>query len=350
MKLSYQWLKEWVNVPLSAPDLAEQLSLSGLEVDSCMPAGDDFILDVQLTPNRGDCLSVLGVAREVGAINRIPAHTLDNIPTPSVLKLKSTKSTHDTKLPVHILAETACPRYNGRIVKNIDNHVATPAWMQQRLQSADVKCISLIVDIMNYVMLEIGQPFHAFDLQKIHNEINVRYAKEGESLTLLDNQTIKLASNTLVIADSKHALALAGVMGGLESAVTIDTTDIFIESAFFAPQEIQGRALWIETDGGYRFERGVDPTLSLIALERATELLISLGGGEPGPIIEVNSAAYNKSLVSIELSSEHLARTLGTSLPAAEVTDILQRLGMQVSSSADKWQVTVPSYRFDMHY
>ena len=302
---------------------------------------DDTILDVQLTPNRGDCLSVLGVAREVGAINHLPVKKITT---------QMINPQHKQSLPINIQANKACLRYAGRVITDINNKIPTPIWMQEALRRAGVRSISAVVDVMNYVMLEIGQPFHAFDLSKIDQEINVRFANEGETLTLLDGQTITLKPNVLVIADSKKPLALAGVMGGLESSVTTDTQTIFIESAHFNPSAIQGRArqYGLQTDGSYRFERGVDPLLPVIALDRATELLLSITGGKVGPAVDVNTQQPAWQQITIDLSSEQLSRLLGASLSNKEVVGILQRLGMLVEETKTGWQIQPPSFRFDM--
>lgn len=342
MKVSYHALQQWVKIDLPPEQLAEQLTQAGLEVEACLSVADDVVFDISLTPNRGDCLSTLGVAREVAALNDL---VVKKIPVQDI-EVKSSQH-----VPVKITAEQACPRYAGRVISGINNRLPTPTWMQDYLQRADVKSISLIVDVLNYVMLEIGQPMHAFDLSKITKSINVRFAKKEESLTLLDEQHITLMEDVLVIADEKKALALAGIMGGLESSVTADTTDIFIESAFFSPHVIQGRArrFALQTDASHRFERGVDPLLPVIALDRATELLINIGGGKAGPAVDITTGQQLESRKTISLSYKEIERLLGVVFSSDDVTKQLRALGMLVEENKTGWEVIPPSYRFDIH-
>lgn len=346
MKISYQWLKDWVKINLSAEKLADQLSLSGLEVDSCTPVAKDYVLDVQLTPNRGDCLSVIGLAREISAINSV---SLISHKSPAV------KVSSDKRISVNVSMEDACPRYAGRIVENVDNKISTPSWIKERLQLSGMNGVSLVVDVMNYVMLETGQPLHAFDLDKIEKSIVVRHAKRSEKLKLLDQREVELDVNTLIIADAEKPLAIAGIMGGLDSGVSDQTTSIFIESAFFAPVAIHGRARYygLQTDASQRFERGVDPELAAKALERATELLVSIYKENKvdvkvGPVIEVASKKHLPKNPEVKLNADQVARLLGTQIPNAEIANILKRLGMHVEGKAGDWKVTAPSYRFDV--
>jgi phenylalanyl-tRNA synthetase beta chain len=301
---------------------------------------DDVSFDVDLTPNRGDCLSVAGIAREVGVLTR----TAVNYPKISNI----TASITDSFL-VDIQADKACPRYVGRIIKNIDAKAATPLWMQERLRRSGLRSISAVVDITNYVLLELGQPMHAFDFNSLSGGIQVRMATAGESLTLLDEQTVKLDEQTLVIADHKQALAIAGVMGGQASAVTDSTTDIFLESAFFAPEYAAGcaRRYGLHTDSSHRFERGVDSQLQVDAIERATELLLEIVGGEAGVVIE--KVADTLPVASnIELRAHHIKRILGKSFEAKDITDIFTRLGMKIEGDDSSWQIQAPSFRFDV--
>jgi len=301
---------------------------------------DDVSFDVDLTPNRGDCLSVAGIAREVGVLTR----TAVNYPKISNI----TASITDSFL-VNIQADKACPRYVGRIIKNIDAKAATPLWMQERLRRSGLRSISAVVDVTNYVLLELGQPMHAFDFNSLSGGIQVRMARADESLTLLDEQTVKLDEQTLVIADDKQALAIAGVMGGQASAVTDTTTDIFLESAFFAPEYAAGcaRRYGLHTDSSHRFERGVDSQLQVDAIERATELLLEIVGGKAGVVIE--KVADTLPVASnIELRAHNIKRILGKSFEASEITDIFTRLGMQVESGDSSWQIQAPSFRFDV--
>ncbi len=301
----------------------------------------DKVLELKPTPNRGDCLSVAGIAREVAAINRIKLKT----PRISVVKTGC-----KAKLSISVRASAGCPLYLGRIIKGLHTDATSPVWLTERLRRAGLRSIHPIVDVTNYVMLERGQPMHGFDLRRLNGGIVVRWARDGESLTLLDERRISLTKDVLVIADHKNIKALAGIMGGHESGVAADTTDIFLESAFFDPQAIAGRArrFAVSTDASYRFERGVDPALPRQALERATALLLSITGGQAGPVIEVRSSARLPRRRPISLRQERLAGLLGISVPEQEVTGILKRLGMKVKILAKTWQVTPPSFRFDI--
>ena len=301
---------------------------------------DDVSFDVDLTPNRGDCLSVAGIAREVGVLTRT-AVTFPNI---SNITAGITDS-----FAVEIQNKQACPRYVGRIIKNIDAKAATPLWMQERLRRSGLRSVSAVVDVTNYVLLELGQPMHAFDFSCLSGGIQVRMAKAGESLTLLDEQTVKLDEQTLVIADEKQALAIAGVMGGQASAVTDSTTDIFLESAFFAPEYAAGcaRRYGLHTDSSHRFERGVDSQLQANAIERATELLLEIAGGEAGVVIE-KVADTLPVAPNIELRAHNIKRILGKSFEANDITEIFTRLGMKVEGGDSSWQIQAPSFRFDV--
>ncbi len=303
---------------------------------------DDYIFEIELTPNRGDCLSINGLAREIAVINRSKLLNPNN--SPSI-----THQINETFI-VNLLSPKDCPNYMGRIIRNIDNHVKTPLWMQERLRRSGIRSISMVVDVMNYVMLELGQPLHAFDLAHLHKSIQVRRAHANEKLQLLDGQDVTLNEEMLVIADEKNCLAIAGVMGGLQSAVTENTTDIFIESAFFDPIVIAGRArqLGLNTDAAYRFERGVDPAIQKCAIDRATELIVTLGRGEVGPVTEAVAQEYLPTSPAITLRKSRLNQLLGFEIAQEEVTDILQYLGMQVSKKEGEWQVIPPSFRFDI--
>jgi phenylalanyl-tRNA synthetase beta chain len=296
------------------------------------------VLEIDLTPNRSDCMSVAGVARETAAI-------LGARFTPvrvSKARLKTRK-----RLAVNLLARKECPRYAGRVLQNINMTVVTPCWMRERLRRAGVRSIHPVVDVMNYVMLELGQPMHAFDLAKLKGGVKVRPANAGEVLTLLDGRRLELPTGSLLIADGNGPIALAGIMGGQDTAVSSGSKDVFLESAFFRPEAIAGRArsVGLHTESSQRFERGVDPALQTIALERATELLVGIVGGEPGPITEVG--AKMKSLSPIRLRRQRLERVLGISVPGPEVERVLERSGMKLRRQSHGWEVTPPSYRFD---
>jgi phenylalanyl-tRNA synthetase beta chain len=302
---------------------------------------DDFIIEADLTPNRSDCLSMRGIAREVGALTDAAVE-----PAP----VQAVPASHDGELSVRLDAPAACPRYVGRLLRGVDNKVRSPIWLQERLRRAGVRSLSLTVDVTNYVMLELGQPMHAFDSGKLQGGIVVRQAVAGESLALLNGETVELREDTLVIADEARALALAGVMGGESSAVDANTRDIFLESAFFAPTALAGRARQhgLHTESSHRFERGVDPTIQRQAIERATQLIVELAGGEPGPVVEAVAEAELPEQPKVKLRAGRVRRLLGVEIPAADVEAILARLGMQPEKTQDGWQVQVPSFRFDI--
>jgi phenylalanyl-tRNA synthetase beta chain len=302
---------------------------------------NDASIELSLTPNRGDCLSVAGVAREVAVLNKINVTPTHAAPVAAQC---------DDTFPVEITAKKECPRYVGRVIKNIDPSRMTPLWMQERLRRSGLRSISPTVDVTNYVLLELGQPMHAFDLDKLSGGINVRLAKEGEAITLLDGQNIKLNDGTLVIADKKQPVALAGIMGGEETAVSDATKNIFLESAFFAPERIAGRArsYGLHTDSSHRFERGVDPGLQELAIERATALLLDIVGGEPGPVISKQIKDYIPQRQAILLRHERLQQVLGTELDTSIIDDILYRLELQHVEQEHGWTVTPPSFRFDI--
>lgn len=302
---------------------------------------DDTILEIDLTPNRGDCLSVAGLAREVAALTGARLR---------VSRIRPVPAQTQRALRVALRAPADCPRYCGRVIEGIDPHAATPLWMRERLRRSGVRAIHPVVDVTNYVMLELGQPMHAFDLERLIGGIAVRAAQEGEALALLDGRTVRAEKGTLLIADDVKPLALAGIMGGADSAVTADTRHVFLESAWFRPEVIarRARALNIQTESGQRFERGVDPALQRSAIERATSLLLAIVGGRPGPVIEQTSRRYLPQAGAILLRERRIARVLGTCPPPRRTTAILVRLGMRTRKTAAGWRVTPPSWRFDV--
>jgi phenylalanyl-tRNA synthetase beta chain len=307
---------------------------------------DDNIIELDLTPNRGDCLSIEGVARELAALNQCEVNEQQWQPV---------KPTINDEFPVEILAPEACTHYCGRVVKGINVRAQTPLWMLERLRRSGIRGLSPVVDITNYVMLELGQPMHAFDLQKLNGKITVRYAhiiesKDAEKITLLDGKCIELQENSLVIADDIKVLALAGVMGGEDSAVDGSTTTIFLESAFFKPEAIAGKArsYGLHTDSSHRFERGVDTKLQLHAIERATELIHEICGGEIGPVLQHKTPSHPEETTAIHLRSSQIKRVLGIDLSDDDVTGIFQRLAMEVNVCPDGWSVKPPSFRFDI--
>lgn len=303
---------------------------------------DDASIEVDLTPNRGDCLSVAGLAREVGALYDAPVSR----PVVAVVD-----ASHSETRSVDVLAPAACPRYLGRVIRNVDLSRPAPQWLVERLRRSDVRSIDPAVDVTNYVMLELGQPMHAFDLKEIKGGIRVRMAEAGEKLVLLDGQEITLRADTLVIADHERPLALAGIMGGEHSGVAADTRDLFLECAFFDTIAIAGKArsYGLHTDSSHRFERGVDSQLAREAMERATALLLEIVGGEAGPVVEVVSEEHLPRIAPITLRSERIENMLGLKLESAEIERLLTALGLGVAASGeDQWCVTVPSHRFDI--
>ncbi len=302
---------------------------------------DDTIIELDLTPNRGDCLSITGIARELCALNRCDVTEPQWAPY---------KQTIQDEFPVEVQAQEACTHYAGRVIKGINTKAQSPLWLLERLRRSGIRGLSPVVDITNYVMLELGQPMHAFDLQTLDGKINVRFAEPSEEITLLDGKTIALEKTSLVIADDSKLLALAGVMGGEDSAVSNTTVDIFLESAFFKPEIIAGKArsYGLHTDSSHRFERGVDTQMQVHAIERATELIREICGGDVGPVIERLSSSHFAEAIPIHLRAERIKRVLGITLSADEVTDIFQRLKMQVKVYPDGWLVKAPSFRFDI--
>ncbi len=302
---------------------------------------DDVTIDVDLTANRGDCLGLKGLAREVGVLNSL---------TVTEPVINDVAATITDELAITLTAEQACPRYLGRVIKNIDVTAQSPLWMVEKLRRCGIRSIDPVVDVTNYVLLEQGHPMHAFDLDKIEGGINVRFANNEEKLTLLDENEVTLSTETLVIADDNKALAMAGIFGGLTSGVTTESKNIFLESAFFSPLAILGKArqYGLHTDASHRYERGVDPQLQLDAMNRATELLLEIVGGEAGPITEAKSDENIPQEKQISLRRVKLDSRIGHHIADEQVADILTRLGFTISFENDVWQVTVPAYRFDI--
>jgi len=303
---------------------------------------DDHIIEVELTPNRGDCLSLSGLARELAALTQIPLTAPD---------IAAVAPVSPRRLGVRLEAPQACPRYLCRVVENIDPQASTPLWLQERLRRAGLRSLGPVVDITNYVLLELGQPLHAFDLDRLDGHIVVRHGRPGERLRLLNDQDIEVGAELLLICDDTRPLAVAGIMGGADSAVGEATRNVLLESAFFAPRAIAGRAraLGLQTDASQRFERGVDPQLQRLAIERATQLLIALCGGQPGPIVEACAEADLPTAPSIRLRQARVEHVLGTSLSSEQIEAILQRLGIEITrEEAGVWQARPPSRRFDL--
>ncbi|MGH8177727.1 MAG: phenylalanine--tRNA ligase subunit beta [Steroidobacter sp.] len=305
---------------------------------------DDSILDVNLTPNRGDCMSIVGVAREVAAARRVAIHA------PAI---KSAAVTIDTTFPVRLEGGAGCPKFVGRVIRGVRTGAKSPFWMQERLRRAGIRSISAVVDITNYVVLELGQPMHAYDLHRLHGAIVVRFAKAGEKLALLNGSAVDLAPDVLVIADEQTVLGIAGVMGGEASGINDATTDVLLEAAFFDPSTVagRGRRYGIITDASQRFERGVDPELQERAIERATQLLIECAGGQAGPVSVTRVANVSPERRRVALRHRRIEHVLGVKIEAAVVGDLLTRLGMSIEASSPEptiWQVTPPSWRFDI--
>jgi len=303
---------------------------------------DDRMVDLSITPNRGDCLSIAGLSTEIAALagNSLKFNG-DAVQIPAQ---------HNDVFPVEIVEPVACSRYAGRVIRHIRSDVVTPVWLQERLRRGGLRSIHPVVDVTNYVMLELGQPMHAFDLSKLSNGVFVRYAKENESLALLDEQTVHLDTDTLVIADDRGPVAIAGVMGGLASAVSEKTQTIFLESAFFQPDSVARavRTYQLGSESSFRFERGVDPLLQVRAIERATALILEIVGGEAGPVIDVKDPTFLPKSRVVTLRQTRLNQIAGIELEAKHVTLLLQRPGFQVRETVEGWQITVPARRFDV--
>jgi phenylalanyl-tRNA synthetase beta chain len=301
---------------------------------------NDTIFDIQLTPNRGDCLSIQGIAREVAAINDL------RLTKPSLTAVSHTIS---EQLPIKITAPDGCPHYVGRVIRNIDSNAKTPLWLQERLRRSGIRPLSAIIDVTNYVLLELGQPLHAFDLSYVANGIEVRFAKPGEVIDLLDEQRLELNDKDLVITDGNRPLALAGIMGGKESGITSETKHLFLESALFNSSIITktARHYGLFTDSSQRFERGVDPLLQKVAIERATALIHEIVGGEIGEVLECGQESSSKE--AIILRKDRITKLLGITLADDVVTNIFNCLEMKVNPHGQGWQVTPPSYRLDIN-
>ncbi|NNP73113.1 phenylalanine--tRNA ligase subunit beta [Acinetobacter defluvii] len=302
---------------------------------------DDNVIDISITPNRGDCFSIRGIAREVGVINQLA------VTAPEIQEVAATIV--DQKQVV--VSTEGCPRYLGRVIKNVNTKAATPAWMEQALARSGIRQHSILVDITNYVLMELGQPLHAFDGGKVQGSVHVRQATANEKLVLLNEQEVELSENVMVIADDTKALAIAGIMGGLSSAVSDETTEIFLESAFFAPLAIAGRArsFGLHTDASQRYERGVDFELPMLAMHRASQLIQQLAGGEFGPITVAEKAELLPKRDAIELNQAQVDQLLGYTVESDFITDALQRLGCEVTVVAQgQWTVVPPSHRYDM--
>ena len=335
----------------SAKELGIDADASGLlELPADAPVGaplayylgrPDARIELKLTPNRADCFGVHGIAFDVAAATGCDVEPLDTAPVPAA---------HDAVLPVELNAGADAPRFVGRVLHGVDARAATPVWMAERLRRSGVRPVSFLVDVTQYLMLELGQPMHAYDRDLLQGPIGVRAARDGETLTLLNGSDATVGPQFLVITDADRAVGLAGVMGGEDTKVSSATRNVFLEAAHFAPSAIIGRSrkLGLHTDAGHRFERGVDPELPRIAVERATRLIMDVAGGTPGPVIEAVLPEHLPRPQPIELRRARLARVLGTHVADAEVARILSALGLSVETTTDGWRVTAPARRFDL--
>ena len=335
----------------SAKELGLDTDASGLfELPDDAPVGQalveylglpDASIEIKLTPNRADCFSIRGIAFDVAAACASEVVPFDAAPVAAV---------GTRELAIRLDAGAEAPRYVGRVIEGVNARAATPLWMAERLRRSGVRPVSLLVDVTQYVMLELGQPMHAFDLGTLQGSIGVRRSRAGETLKLLDGRDAALDDSFLLVTDADRPIALAGLMGGFDTRVTDDTTDVFLEAAHFAPAAIMGRGrkLGLHTDAGHRFERGVDPVLPRTAIEYATRLILDLAGGTPAPVTEAVREADLPATATIVLRRARIARVLGIQIADADVERILRALGMDVTASADGWQVTAPSRRFDI--
>ncbi len=301
----------------------------------------DAVFDLDLTPNRGDCFSVLGIARDLAAMTGAPLKDTQVQPAPTAIE-----DTH----PVELIEPDGCPRFAGRVIRGIDPGAKSPIWMTERLRRAGLRAISPIVDITNYVMLELGQPLHAYDQALLQGPIRPRLAKPGEKVTLLDEKDVELNDDTLIITDDRGPIGIAGMMGGLSTAVSDNTTDVFFEAAFWPPDFMAGRAraYGMHTDASLRFERGVDPEGQGRAVERATELLLDFAGGKAGPLVVTSADEFLPKRNVISLRKSHVTRLLGVEIDDHEIGAILQGLEVTIEPVAGGWNVTPPSHRFDI--
>ncbi|WP_392562782.1 phenylalanine--tRNA ligase subunit beta [Orbus sturtevantii] len=302
---------------------------------------DDHTIEVSVTPNRADCFGIIGIARDISAVNNL-ALIEPEFPNPAI--------SIDDKININVIEPKAAPCYLGRVIRGIDVLAPTPLWIKEKLRRSGIRSIDVVVDITNYVLIELGHPMHAFDLQKIDGGITIRYAHPQEKLVLLDGNEIEINADTLVIADDKKALALAGIFGGKDSGVSTETKDILLEAAFFSPLAIAGKAreYGLHTEASHRYERGVDPALQHKAMERATALLLSICGGFAGPIIDVTQPSEMPKQAMILLRREKIDSLIGYHIDSQRITDILVRLGCEVFEEKNTWQVKAPSWRFDI--
>ena len=344
MKFSKNWLKEFVDINISTEELCDQLTMAGLEVDGYKSfqsklTGKDAIIDLDITPNRGDCFSILGVAREVAILNNVKL---------KFPKIQSVASTIDSPTKISVCSDG--PKYVGRYIQDVDLSLKTSGLIAERLETSDHRLIDPVVDVTNYILLELGQPLHAFDHDKLVGDIHVRFAKESEKLTLLDESKITLNKDCLVIADREGPIAFAGIMGGLDSSVTNNTKSIYLEGAFFKPEVIRGRArrFGLQTDASMRFERGVDFNIQELAIERASKLLSNTVGGRFGPlqVVTEKKSLPKQNKVSVNILSTN--KVLGASLSKTKVKNYLTGLGLSPQVNKETIKTLIPSWRYDL--
>ena len=363
MKFSEQWLRSLCNPPLTTTELCDKLTMGGLEVESAAPvdpseilalpdahpagtplreapALDDTLIDVKTTPNRADCLSLMGIAREVSALTGAKL----------TVPVATTSVAFAGARTLCVEAGAACPRFSARLIDGINAQNPTPEWMQRRLRRSGIGSISAVVDITNYVMLECGQPLHAYDDRLLAGAIVVRFARPGEELPLLNGEIIALEPDYLLVADEEKPLGLAGIMGGKDSGIANDTTRVYIEGAFWNPAVIQGRMrrLGFVTDAGYRFERGVDFNGCARAVERATQLILDICGGAAGPMTDAVSAPDLPRRDPVRVRTPRVAKLLGVRIERDAIANIFARLGFSFTCDGDDFVVTPPSFRFDL--
>ncbi len=301
----------------------------------------DAVFDIDLTPNRGDCFSVLGIARDISALTG--AELRPPVVDPAAGSI-------DDSLPIELLEPAGCPVFAGRVIRNIDPQARSPLWMVERLRRVGLREIHPVVDVTNYVMMELGQPLHGYDYGLVKGAIRPRLAKAGEKVTLLDESDVEVRENTLVITDDSGVIGLAGIMGGLSTAVTDATTDVYFEAAFWPPAYMAGRArqYGMHTDASMRFERGVDPEGQGRAVELATKMLLEISGGDAGPLLVTTADEHRPESKSIYLRRSRLSLLLGAEIDDDLVTGILSRLELSATADADGWTVLPPSHRFDI--
>ena len=346
MQFSKNWLKDFIDLDLSTEEICYQLTMAGIEVDNfenvkSAITGNDAIIKLDITPNRGDCFSILGVARELAILNNL------KLKLPKIAKLKST---YQDTISVNACAEG--PVYFGRTIKDFDMNAVTLPHIAERLTLSDQKLIDPVVDITNYIILELGQPLHAFDRDKLNGDISVRLAKKDESITLLDDQTLNLDASCLVISDEKEAVAFAGVMGGKDSSVTSSTSSIFLESAYFKPSVIRGKArkFGFQTEASLRFERGVDYTIQEFALNRATYLLNQTIGGEIGSVISDSLIKELPNHKKINIDIDRTNKILGTTISTNSAIKYFKGLGLSPEvTKSGKISVSSPPWRYDIN-